>query len=125
MKTPANQTAFASVPDKTNCTPTCSRFDRCNAPICPFDSDWNKRVMLAEDSTCFYLTESVKDGARTKFEGAGLKVIYEVMVIARREIIERHPRIRRNLERAKLTDSRMTRFSPKAKECVLDGGNHA
>lgn len=90
----------------------CPKFEKCNAPICPLDPDWRKRVLFSEDATCFYLTESVKHGAETVFQGAGLGELYEVIVRVTPDITARHTRIQKALERAKLTGSRMTRSAP-------------
>jgi hypothetical protein len=89
---------------------SCPRFLKCNAPICPLDADWQKRVLLREDPTCFLLTESVKNGAKTHFNGAGLKELYSAMVFAYPSITAQHKRIQKALERAKLSGSRITRF---------------
>jgi len=103
-----------------NVTPeSCPRFLKCNAPICPLDADWKKRILRSEDSTCFFLTESVKHGAQTVFERAGLKELYPAMVFAYPSIAAQHQRIQKALERAMLTGSRMTRFQAdvQRKEC--------
>jgi len=89
----------------------CHKFQKCNAPICPLDSDWQKRVMLNEDAVCFYLTESVKEGARAVFERAGLGELFHILVQMRSPISTSYPRIRRGLERSVLTGSRMSRFA--------------
>jgi hypothetical protein len=99
----------------------CPKFEKCSAPICPLDANWRKRVLLNGDPTCFYLSESVKHGAQTVFEGAGLKDIYAAMVLAYPTITAKHPRIRRALERAKLTGSRMTHSPAKVIKSVLGG----
>jgi hypothetical protein len=85
----------------------CPKFQGCNATICPLDADWHKRSNLSEDATCFYLTESVKHGAEAVFKGAGLTQLFEVMQRLTPAIADKHSRIRRALERAKLTSSRM------------------
>jgi len=106
-----------------NFTPeSCLRFLKCNAPICPLDAEWRKRVLLSDDPTCFYLTESVKQDAEAVFQGAGLKELYAALVRVSQHITARHPRIRRALERSKPTGFRMTR--PPARE-IRAGGDHA
>lgn len=91
------------------CPEHCPKFHGCNAPICPIDADWPARSHLKEDSTCFYLTESVKHAAETVFQGAGPGELYPAIVRARPGISARHRRINSTLERAKLTGSRMVR----------------
>lgn len=87
----------------------CPKFQTCNAPVCPLDDDWRKRSNLKEDSTCFYLIESVKHGAETHFQGAGLGQLLTVIVRARSDITATHKRIATKLEAARLTGSRMAR----------------
>lgn len=98
-----------------NFTPkSCPRFLKCNAPICLLDAERQKRVLLSEDPICFFLTESVKHGAETILEGAGLKELHSAMVLAYPSITAQHPRIQKALERAKLSGSRITRFQADA-----------
>ena len=101
---------------------SCPKFLKCNAPICPLDADWQKRILRSEDPTCFFLTESVKHNAETVFEGAGLKELYSAMVFAYPSITAQHPRIQKALERAKLSGFRMTRFQadPQHKGCEYE-----
>ncbi len=101
----------------------CPKYLKCNVPVCPLDVDWQKRVLISEDPTCFYLTESVKDNAEIIFQGAGLAALYLEMIRAYPLITARHPRIKNALERAKLTGSRMTRTPPNAIKPV-EGGVH-
>ncbi len=89
--------------------PHCPKYQTCNAPVCPIDPAWARRLNRKEDSTCFYLCESVKHGSRALFEGAGLGELYEAIHRATPDIVDRHTRIRRALERAKQTGSRMAR----------------
>jgi hypothetical protein len=77
---------------------TCPKFLFCNAPICILDEDWQKRIHHNEDACCFYLLEAQKQGA----------------IALAPEISSRFAPIHRNMERAKTTGSRMTRF-PKDK----------
>lgn len=68
--------------------------------------------MLNVDPTCYYLTESVKHGAEDVFQRAGMMELYTVIVRATPSISARHSRIRKALERARLTSSRMTTLPP-------------
>lgn len=124
MWTTQNKTApdRAAGTTRSNYNPdNCPKFLKCDAPICPPDPDWRKRVLFSEDATCFYLTESVKHGAETIFQGAGLGKLYEVIVRLTPDITARHARIRRALERAKLTGSRMTCLPPKGNQSDTRG----
>jgi hypothetical protein len=113
------QASFLPEPDFT--PESCPKFLKCNAPICPLDAAWRKRVLLSEDPTCFYLTESVKNDAETIFQGAGLNELYAALVRVSQLITARHPRIHRALERSKLTGFRMTRSLTKG---IKAGGAH-
>lgn len=84
----------------------CPKYDKCRAQICPLDN-WQERVMLEDDTVCFYLIESVKEGGDENFRGVGLENFFYWMVTLAPEISSRHPRISRTLERAKGTGSRM------------------
>ena len=94
-------------PSKT--TNTCPKFHTCNSPICPLDKDWRKRVNDINDSICYYLIESVKEGAQARFEGALLGELYQVIVSVRGEISKHFKRIKKKLEVAENTPSRMQR----------------
>jgi malate/lactate dehydrogenase len=88
---------------------SCPRWDKCSVSICPLDPDWNKRVLMRDDSTCYYLTESVKQGAAAIFRSRGLGELYAVIAEATPAICSRHRRIETALNRAKESGSRMNR----------------
>jgi hypothetical protein len=90
-------------------TITCPKFHTCNSPICPLDKNWRKRVNDINDSICYYLIESVKEGAQTHFERALLGQLYQVIVRARGDISKHFKRIKNKLEVAAKTPSRMKR----------------
>jgi hypothetical protein len=89
--------------------PDCPKYKSCSAPVCPLDPAWARRLNNNEDPTCFYLCESVKDGSQALFQGAGLEELYEAIHSVTPAIVDRHPRIKNALERAKRTGSRMAR----------------
>jgi hypothetical protein len=91
---------------------SCPRWERCNAPICPLDPSWQRRVLHRDDPTCFYLTESVKLGAEANFEARGLGALYQAMVEATPGIRSRHRRIEKALDRAKNSGSKLARRGP-------------
>lgn len=87
----------------------CPRYQTCSAPICPLDIDWQKRVNCNEDPICFYLSQSVKHDARSDFERAGLGNLFEA-IQSQRDLISAHfKRLKRKLDQAKLSPSRLTR----------------
>ncbi len=99
----------------------CPKYQKCNAPICPLDAEWESRVLRDEDPTCFYQAESVKQDAEVVFKGAGLEELYLEMVRTRQPMSSRWERVRNALARASMTGSRMTRIIPKA---IKDGDDH-
>lgn len=38
----------------------CPRFERCGAPVCPFDSAYRSTEMLRNEAVCHYLREHAK-----------------------------------------------------------------
>jgi hypothetical protein len=53
----------------------CPRFDGCNAPRCPLDTHWAKRVHRPGEPICPYLLEAVKHGAIERFRGSRCETI--------------------------------------------------
>lgn len=96
--------------------PDCPKYQSCNAPVCPIDPAWARRLNSNEDPICFYLCESVKHGSQALFQGAGLEELYESIHRVTRAIVDRHSRIKNALERAKQTGSRMARRFPTSKK---------
>ncbi len=89
----------------------CPKWARCNAPVCPLDSGWRKITLNREDSTCFYLSESVKHDAEAIFRERGLGDLFEVMSRLTPTIRARHRRIDAALMRASKSGSRMTKLN--------------
>lgn len=65
--------------------------------------------MQHDEPVCFYLSEFPKDGAEARFQGAGLAHIYRQVSELLPEIVQKHGRIRRALERSAITGARMDR----------------
>jgi len=87
---------------------TCPKYDGCSAPICPLDPDWPRRVHRKGEPVCFYLLESAKPGARTRFEGSMAMSLYHAMERSIDVLCTRHAPIRKALARAKRTGARMS-----------------
>lgn len=87
---------------------TCPKFDGCSAPICPLDPDWSRRVHRKGEPVCFYLLESVKPGARARFERSMVIALYHAMEQTIDALCTRHAPIRKALARAKRTGARMS-----------------
>jgi hypothetical protein len=88
---------------------SCPKWHSCSAPVCPLDHLWANRSMQSEDPVCFYLSEAVKDGAEARFEGAGLGEIFHRVTEVIPELVMSSGRVRRTLERAQASGSRMDR----------------
>lgn len=88
----------------------CDRFQSCSANICPMDIQWPIRKHLNGDRVCFYLIEAQKTNAKAIFDKCGRRHVYELMLAATPNIIARHYPIKRALEQAKKTGSRMDRI---------------
>lgn len=48
----------------------CKHFNRCNAPICPFDEHYIECIYLKDEPICYYLKEGVKQNGIVKIRGA-------------------------------------------------------
>jgi len=57
----------------------CPKYEKCEAPICPLDADWRERTHLQEDRICFFLSESVKEGAETRLEPDIYEACHELL----------------------------------------------
>jgi len=85
----------------------CPRFDRCSAPVCSLDPEWNLRVYHKGEPICFYLLEYVKPDAKVRFRGRIAILIYEAIEKSIDAISHRYAPLCRALERTKRTGSRM------------------
>jgi len=85
----------------------CPKFEGCSAPVCPLDADWPRRIHRKGEPICFYLLEYVKPGSRARFQGSMAVLLYNVMESAIGRLCSRHAPLRRAVERAKRTGSRL------------------
>jgi hypothetical protein len=88
----------------------CPKWEKCFAPICPLDPDWQIRSHQNGDRTCFWLTESVKKNAHANFESAAKSEILSQIQTLTPAIVARWYSIRRGLEKASGTGSKLTAF---------------
>ncbi len=87
----------------------CPKYQRCNANICPLDTEWPKRKHLAGESVCFYLLEAQKIDAEAIFSTTQRGYLYTAMVEATQAIKCRYGHIKTRLERASKTASRIAK----------------
>ena len=85
----------------------CPKFSKCSANICPLDPDWRLRTHIQGERICLLLNEAVKHDAERNFTLAHRKELYLQVVAVLPAIQSRWGDIKRGLERAKRTGSRM------------------
>ena len=89
---------------------SCDRFGKpCNANVCPLEPEWEIRPHLKGERICFYMIEAVKVDAEALFEGRGRKDLYKTIHELMPLITARHRPIKKALESAKTSGSRMAR----------------
>jgi len=94
----------------------CPRWSKCSAPLCPLDIQSHRSTMTRHDPTCSYMLEAVKRGAEARFKERGLESLFVQVVDAIPAFCYRYGRIRRSLERAMLSGSKMTAFKAEERE---------
>lgn len=94
----------------------CPRWSKCSAPLCPLDAQSYKSTMTRYDPTCSYMLEAVKRGAEARFKERGLEYLFAQVVDAIPAFCDRYGRIRRSLERAMLSGSKMSALKPEERE---------
>jgi len=79
---------------------SCDRFDRCSAPLCPLDPEYEKRVHQDGERVCYYMLQAVKPGAAARFLGGPTETLFNAAakVVAQRESLGRP--LRKALDRA-------------------------
>lgn len=95
----------------------CPRWHSCNAAFCPFGGGSH----LKGEATCYYLREFYKENAKANFENASLSHIYIDMVELAPEAIAQSIHIRKEVEKASKTKSRLARVGSKGTEGEITG----
>ena len=85
----------------------CPKWDSCNAPLCPIDPDISKRVYLRGEAFCFYMHEYVKPDSYERFKVSHREEIYNAIAEVLKEVLFTYGYIKKRLERASSTPSRM------------------
>jgi hypothetical protein len=91
----------------------CPRWQKCGANLCPLDPEWQRRTHGAGDTVCFYLLEAVKPGSEERFKGCPTEGFRDAVLRPLADMSARWSAVRRAVERAKVTGSRMDRLPPK------------
>lgn len=90
----------------------CPKFLACRAPVCPLDKNWRLRSYTKGEPICRWLLEAAKPGAKDRFRGSGRGDLYDSVSSVALSISARHAPIRRAIERASLSTSRLDRVAP-------------
>ena len=85
----------------------CSKFDHCSATLCPLDPDRAARKVHRDDPVCFYLLEISKPGGVERISMGHSDGFIKVVTTAYQEIASTACPIKKSLQRAQQTPSRM------------------
>lgn len=85
----------------------CPRWDGCAAPVCPLASDWQRHRHLDGERICGLLCELAKDGGEARLRGVLSAVLVDRLAEVAPAITSRWYPIRKRLQRASRTGSRM------------------
>ena len=86
---------------------SCPKYEKCSANICPLDPDWQLRTHLNSEPVCFYLREYVKQGGIARLRGCIPREMLEQIAEVLPEIKSRYGTIKRRLESAAKTGSKI------------------
>jgi hypothetical protein len=89
----------------------CPRYNVCSVPICPLDNDWELRTHIDGEPVCIWLTEARKPNAVANFEAAEVSDLLPWCNAISPAMMKRLGPIRRALERAGTTGSRLEQFA--------------
>ena len=78
----------------------CPKYDPCNAPICPLDSQMLERVHLWGESTCFYLRLFAKQGLQGLFSTSVPRQVAKRVAEVYPILIGRYETLKKQLGRA-------------------------
>ena len=90
----------------------CPKYDPCNAPICPLDSQMLERVHLWGEPTCFYLRLFAKQGLQGLFSTSVPRQVAKRVAKAYPIVIDRYEPIKKQLARAAKCPARGFSKSP-------------
>lgn len=85
----------------------CSRFDSCNAPVCPLEPDWSRAQHLSGERVCGLLCELVKDGGEARLRARVPAALVNTLTEVLPRVSARWERIRRELDRASCSGSKL------------------
>lgn len=103
----------------------CPKFERCGANICPLDDDWRKRTHLEGEPVCLYLREAAKNGGTPPESPTVTEEQRREVARVYPDVIKAHGPIRRALNRASKTGSKMSRNPSKKNAPVAAGAQQS
>ena len=93
----------------------CPNWSSCNAPICPLDTRILQRTYLRGEAICFYMHEFVKPDSYERFKECHRVEIHKAIANIIEEVLSTYGYIKKRLERASSTPSRMVFISAEEK----------
>ena len=85
----------------------CPKWEKCNAPLCPLDPDWQKTRHLKGESVCHWLRMYAKQPVEGRFQGILRDEMAEQVISVYDSVIVPYGALRTALERASKTGSRL------------------
>src|SRR5690349_17611138 len=95
----------------------CPQWNTCSAGYCPFGGGGH----IKGDPICYYLREFFKKNAKANFTNAGVGYIYEELEPLAPGIIASSRLIRKEVEKASKTNSRLAQCGKKKRVKAVDG----
>lgn len=92
----------------------CPKFEKCNAPLCPLDDSWRLRSHAVGDAVCGLALEAVKTGADARLAPYVRADVLGKVRSVLPEIMSRSYVIKRAVERAARSGSRLDNFAARA-----------
>lgn len=78
----------------------CPRYERCSAPICPLDKQWEQRTHIKGEPVCGLLLELAKEGGEANLRGSLPGEAVDRVVGSAPTLLARWAPLRRAFERA-------------------------
>lgn len=85
----------------------CPRWEGCVAPVCPLATDWERHRHLDGERVCGLLCELAKEGGEARLRGVLSAVLVDRLAEVAPAIASRWYPIRKRLQRASRTGSRV------------------
>lgn len=92
----------------------CPKCCSCSAPVCPLDDGCLETVHLEGERICYYMREAVKQDSEATFQALSLEELFKRVTRVLPSIIEEYGPLRRGLNSAGKTGSKMAAFKKKA-----------